>query len=154
ISTRPYAGPGNISLSFERVLDEDSILAFGACGKQGDRTTHQFLDPADVFDGLGGQIGPRAGIGGGLFPTFYSLVDRHNASLCALPGRQMVDLLAVQIIAGANLDRIEAVQDVEFCQRQPVDAAGAHGLTDQRRIKPAAAPLASGIDPELPAPPA
>src|SRR5580704_18325048 len=64
----------------------------------------------------------------------------------------MVDLRAVQFVAGADLDRIEAIENVEFCQRQPVDAAGSDRLTHQHGVEPAAAPLASGIDAEFAAP--
>src|SRR6267378_3379951 len=123
-----------VTLSLERVLDQNSIFAFGAGGKQSDWATHQFLDPTDVFDGLRRQVRPGAGIGGRLLPAFDSLVDRLNSGLRALAGRQMVDFLAVQGIAGADLDRIEAIENVELGQRQPVDAA---------------APLAPGIGAEL-----
>ncbi len=48
----------NIPLSLERVLDQNSILAFRAGGKQGDWAAHQFFHPADIFDGLRRQIRP------------------------------------------------------------------------------------------------
>src|SRR6266850_2473304 len=109
-----------VTLSLERVLDQNSIFAFGAGGKQSDWAAHQFLDPTDIFAGLR-----------------------------ALAGRQMVDFLAVQGIAGADLDRIEAIENVELGQRQPVDAAGPHGLAHQHRVEPAAAPRAAGIGAEF-----
>src|SRR5467141_2954346 len=138
-----------VTLSLERVLDQNSIFAFGAGGKQSDWATHQFLDPTDVFDGLRRQVRPGAGIGGRLLPAFDSLVDRLNSGLRTLAGRQMVDFLAVQGVAGADLDRIEAIENVELGQRQPVDAAGPHGLAHQHRVEPADAPLAAGIGAEL-----
>src|SRR3982075_3093637 len=138
-----------MSLSLERVLYQNSILAFRAGGKQGDWAAHQFLDPADIFDGLGRQIGPGTGVGGRLLPALDGLVDRHHPGLGALAGRQMVDFLAVQHIAGADLDTVEAVENIELGQRQPGDAAGAGGLSPQPRIEPAAAPLAPGVDAEF-----
>src|SRR5712691_6029085 len=138
-----------VTLSLERVLDQNSIFAFRAGGKQSDWATHQFLDPTDVFDGLRRQVRPGAGIGGRLLPAFDSLVDRLNSGLRALAGRQMVDFLAVQGVAGADLDRIEAIENVELGQRQPVDAAGPHGLAHQHRVEPAAAPRAAGIGAEF-----
>ena len=119
------------------------------CGKQRNGTTHQFLDPADIFDGLGRQIRPGTGIGGRLLPAFDRLIDRHHPGLGALAGRQMVDFLAVQHVAGADLDRVEAVENIELGQRQAVDAAGADGLPHQHGIEPAAAALAPGVDAEL-----
>src|SRR5580693_5082861 len=61
----------------------------------------------------------------------------------------MVDFLAVQEIAGTDLDGVEAIEDIELGQRQAVDATGAHGLAHQRGVEPAAAALASGVDAEL-----
>src|ERR1700710_867442 len=95
---------GNILLSLERVLYQNSILAFRAGGKQCNRTTYEFLDPADVFNGLRRQIRPGASIGGRLLPAFDGLVDRLDPRLRALARRQMVDLLAVQHVADADLD--------------------------------------------------
>src|SRR5579871_3408286 len=63
----------------------------------------------------------------------------------------MVDLLAVEPVAGAHLDGVEAVENVEFGERKAVDAAGPHRLAHQHRVEPAAAPLAPGVDAELPA---
>src|SRR5438477_4075140 len=61
----------------------------------------------------------------------------------------MVDFLSVQPVTGADLDGVETIQNIELGQRQPVDAAGPHGLAHQHGIEPADAPLASSIDPEL-----
>src|SRR5271154_1771675 len=62
----------------------------------------------------------------------------------------MVDFLAVQQIADANLNGVEAVENIELGQRQTIDAAGTHGLTHQRRVEPAAAAFAPGVDAEFP----
>src|SRR3954451_1445761 len=95
---------GNIPLSLEWILYQNSILAFRAGGKQRDRAADQFLDPAGVFDGLGRQIRPGTGIRGRLLPSLDDLIDRLDPGLRALAGREMVDLLAVQPIAGTDLD--------------------------------------------------
>src|ERR1700722_12570979 len=152
ISTQQSTLCGNISLislGLERILHQDSILAFGTCGKQRNRATHQFLHTANIFDRLRRQVRPGAGVGGGLLPAFDRLIDRLDPGLGTLTGRQMVDFLAVQEIAGADLDGVKAIEDIEFGQRQAVDATGAHGLTDQRGVEPAAAALATGVDAEL-----
>src|SRR6266850_1292853 len=140
---------GNIALSLKRVLYQNSILAFGAGGKQRDRATDQFLDPPDIFDGLRRQIRPGAGIRGRLLPALDGFINRLDPRLRALAGRQMVDLAAVQPVAGTDLDGIETVQNIELCQRQPVDTAGPHGLAHQHRVEPAAAPRAAGIGAEF-----
>src|SRR5947209_18474278 len=61
----------------------------------------------------------------------------------------MVDRLAVELIADADLDLVEAVEDVELGQGEPIDPRGPRGLSYQHGIKPAAAPLAPGVDAEL-----
>src|SRR5271169_1879509 len=61
----------------------------------------------------------------------------------------MVDFLAIQYIAVADLDGVETIENIKLGQRQAVDAAGPHALAHQRRIEPAAAPLAPGIDAEF-----
>src|SRR3982075_2244630 len=123
-SNQPYLSiwtlSGNITLSLERVLHQNSILAFGAGGKQRDRATDQFLDPPDIFNGLRRQIRPGAGIRRRLLPPPHCLLDRLAPGLRALAGRQMVDLAAVQPVAGTHLDGIETVQNIELCQRQAV----------------------------------
>ena len=66
-----------------------------------------------------------------------------------LAGREVVDLPPVQTIAHADLDFIQAVQDVELGQGEPVDAGGAHGLAHQHGVEPAAAPPAPRDGAEL-----
>src|SRR3954471_13232539 len=113
-----------MALSLERVLYQNSILAFGAGGKQCNGTTDQFLHPPDIFNGLRRQIRPGAGIRGRLLPALDALINRLDPRPRALAGREMVDFATVQPVAGADLNRIETVQDIELCQRQSVDAAG------------------------------
>src|SRR5262249_45723601 len=113
---------------------------------------HQFLDPANIFNGLGGQFRPGTGIRGRLLPALNGLVDRLDPPLRPLPGRQMVDFLAVQPGAGADLDLVESIQEAGLVQRQPADAAGADGLPYQGRIEPAAAARPARVGAELAAP--
>src|SRR3954466_4091774 len=58
----------------------------------------------------------------------------------------MVDFIAVQRLVSQTLDGLETTDDIELGQGKPVDAAGPHGLAHQHRVKPAAAPFASGVD--------
>src|SRR5580700_2103951 len=134
---------------FERVLHQDRVLALGTRRQQHRRTAYQFLDPADVFDGLGRQFRPRSGAGGFLLPAGDGLVDRLDARLGMLACRQIIDLLAVEPIADADLDLFEAVEDVELGQSQAADAAGAYGLAYQHRVEPAATSRPPGDDAEF-----
>ena len=85
-------------------------------------------------------------------PAGNGFVDRLDLGLRVLAGRQVVDLAAIQPIAGADFDLVEAVEDVELGQREAIDAADAHGLAHQHGIEPAAAARPSGHNAELLAP--
>src|ERR1700709_2189851 len=74
---------------------------------------------------------------------------RSPPAVAAFASRQMVDFLAVQHVAGADLDRVKTVENVELGQRQPGDATCPHRLPHQHGVEPAAAPLAAGVDAEF-----
>ena len=80
----------------------------------------------------------------GFLPAVNGLIDRLDPRLRLLAGRQIVDFAAVQLIADADLDLVEAVENVELGERDAVDAAGAHGLAHQHGVEPAAAARAAG----------
>src|SRR4051794_9512113 len=82
-------------------------------------------------------------------PALSSLIDRFHEGLGMLACGQIVDDAAVELVAGADLDLLEAVEDVELGQRDALDAAGPHGLAHQHGVEPAAAPRPSGDDAEL-----
>jgi hypothetical protein len=63
--------------------------------------------------------------------------------------RVVVIGFAATAIGGAEIDLVKAVEHVELGQRDTVDAAGLDRLPHCHRVKPAAAPLASGDDAEF-----
>ena len=77
------------------------------------------------------------------------LVDRRHPGLERGRRRQVVEALAVELVADADLQLLEAVEHVELGQRDAVDAARRAGLAHQRRVEPAAAALAPGDGAEL-----
>jgi hypothetical protein len=60
----------------------------------------------------------------------------------------MVDFLAVQPVAGADLD-LSKPSRMSSLVSASRDAAGPHGLAHQHGVEPAAAPLAAGVGAEL-----
>ncbi len=64
-------------------------------------------------------------------------------------GGQVVEALALDLVADADLQLLEPVQHVELGQGDAVDAADLGGLPDQGRVEPAAAPLAPRHGAEL-----
>src|SRR5262249_47964208 len=130
--------------ALERVVHENSVLAIRTGGQECHRTADQFLDPPYVFHRLCRQFGPGASASRGVLPSFHRLVNRLDSRLRAPTRRKIVDFAAVGAITDTNLDLVEAVEDVELGQRQPIDAAGADGLAHQYGVEPAAAAPASG----------
>ncbi len=86
---------------------------------------------------------------GGLVPALGGLVDRLDSGLGVLARRKIVDFAAVEAIADAELDLVEAVEDVELGQSDALDAAGADRLPHQHGVEPAAAARPAGDDAEL-----
>src|SRR5436305_7973939 len=124
---------------FERVLHEYRVFPFGTGREQSHRTVHQFLDSAYLFYRLRRQFGPRTSARRLTFPPFYGLVNRLDPCLRAGAGGKVLDFTAVETVADAHLDLVEAVQNIELGERQPIDSAGTRGLAAQPRIEPAAA---------------
>ena len=63
----------SVALIPKRIVHKNRVLAFRAGRQQRDRRADQFFDAADIFDGLGRQIGPGAGAAGRSFqPSMVS----------------------------------------------------------------------------------
>ena len=93
----------------------------------------------NVFYRLCGQLRPGTCTRCGLFPSLNSFIDRLDPGLRLFAGRQVVDLAPVQTITDANLDLVEPIENVQFCQGQAINTACPHGLPDKHSIEPAAA---------------
>ena len=106
----------------------------GAGGQEGHGGADQLLDPADVLHRRAGQVLPGAGALGAVGPALDLLVDRDQAGLVAQAGGQVVEGLAVEGVAGADLQGLDPVEDVQLGQDNALDAADADGLTDQGRV--------------------
>ena len=88
---------------------------------------------------MGRQIGPAAGASRRIRPALLLLVNRLDAGLRALRGRQMVELPPVQPVTDANLEFRHLVEHVELGERDAVDAGDLARLADQAGVEPAAA---------------
>ena len=82
-------------------------------------------------------------------PTLDRLVDGLDPRLRRLARWQPVDPLAIELVVGADVDRLESVEDVELGQRDAVDARRLDRLAHQHRVEPAAAPPPARVDPVL-----
>src|SRR5262249_7759137 len=120
-----------------------------ARGQDRGRTADQLFKTADIFNRLGRQIGPRAGMRGFFSPTGDRLVDRLDARLGMLARRQIINLSPIQPISDTNLDLVETIEDIELGQRQTLNAAGAYRLPYQNRVEPTAASWSAGNDAEF-----
>src|SRR6185503_9044036 len=87
------------------------------------------------------QVGPGAGAARALAPAREAFVDGLERGLLGGAGREMLDALALQLVADADRELREAVEHVELGERDAVDAADAHRLAHHRGVEPAAAAL-------------
>src|SRR5690349_21319704 len=133
----------------KRIGNKYRVVAFGAGGQQSDRRADQFLDIAHILDCLSRKLAPAPCAGRGSLPAFERLVDGLDPRLLTLPRRKIIDHFAVEFVAGANLDLLEAIEDIELCERDPADAVIGNRLAHQHRVEPAATALAPGNRPEL-----
>ena len=102
-------------------MHKNCIVALEDSSIKGDRRADQFLDPAHVLYRLRRQRSPRPRSPVDPRQPSIVFVDR-SARLRALPGRQIVDLLAVQPVVSSDLDCLKAIENVKFRQRDAVDA--------------------------------
>jgi hypothetical protein len=84
-----------------------------------------------------------------LFPSLNGLIDGLCPDLRLFPRRKVVYLAAIEPIPDANLDLIEAIENVELRQCKTVNAAGPHGLPNEHCIEPPAAASPSGNRPKF-----
>ena len=82
-------------------------------------------------------------------PALDLFVDRLDPRLVGGMRRQIVELLPVDLVAGADLHRLEAVEHVELGQRDAGDAADRDRLAHEHGVEPAAAAAAAGDGAEL-----
>src|SRR5690606_27692764 len=108
-----------------------------------DGRANQFFHLTNVFYRLCRQVRPFARSDGRFLPAFQRDIDRLDTGLCGLACRQVVDILAVQLVADADLQFVETVEDVELGQRDAGNAVGGDRLAHRRRVEPAAAALAA-----------
>ena len=88
-----------------------------------------------------GSSRPGARTAGRFGPAFHGLVDRFDAGLRTLRGGKIIELLAVELIADADLELAarQIIEHVELGQRDAVDAADFTGLAHEAGVEPAAA---------------
>src|SRR4029078_11199634 len=98
------------TLIHKRITHEDGVLAFRTGREQRHRNPDQLLEPAHIFDALRRQLSPAPRPARRFIPTLHRLVDRLDARLRALRRRKMVELLAVESVAHANLELGQFVQ--------------------------------------------
>ncbi len=65
--------------------DEDRVVPGRARREERDGRLDQLLQPLDILDRLGGQVGEAPGTGGALGPAGDLLVDRLTAPCAAMP---------------------------------------------------------------------
>src|SRR3954451_5563505 len=113
------------------------------------RAGGQLLVAADIFYCQSRKISPAARAVRGTRPALDCIIARLDPRLVGRVRREIVELLTVDPIAGANPDCLEPVEHVQFGQRHTGDAADGDRLPDQHGVEPAATTAPAGNGPEL-----
>src|SRR3954468_9785227 len=86
---------------------------------------------------------------GALLPPRQLVVHRHAALELLRTDRQDVGELAVDRVAGADLHRLDAIEDIELGDANAGDAVQLDRALERRGVEPAGAPRPTGGRPEL-----
>src|SRR6185437_9595318 len=87
----------------EGVAHQDGVFALGAGGEKRHRRADQLLDAADIFDGGGRELGPASRAARGFAPPLQRLVNRCDARLVVGIGGKVIQRVAAQPVAHAQL---------------------------------------------------
>src|SRR5690606_40192584 len=128
----------------KRVTTQDGFVALGTSRDHVDRNLADLLDAVQVGTRLLRQRVPTLRAEGGAGPALHGLVDRLAARDLLRTHRQQVDALAVEHVAGAQLQLFEPVEHVELGDAQPGDAVDDDRALERSEVQPAAAALAAG----------
>ena len=109
-----------------------------------DRHAGELLERRHVAAGGLGQVGQRPDVVDRLLPALEVLVDRRRARRARRPTRATVDPPAVDLVGDAQLDRLDARQDVELVEHDAADAVDGDRVAQRHRVEPADAPRPAG----------
>src|SRR5579859_3752730 len=136
-------------LVLERIAHQYCVVPLRAGGEERHGRADQLLDAPHIFHRAGRQVAPGPGALGRLAPAFHLLIDGRQRRLRLEPGGQVAELPISELVAGADLQRLQAIEHIQLGERDAADAVQGHGLADQRRVEPAAAARAAGHRAEL-----
>lgn len=137
------------TLVLKRISHKYGVVTLRTCRQKRDRRPDQFLDLTDIFDCLSRQIRPFSGTDGRFFPAFQCDVGRLDPRLRALACRKVIDFLSVKLVADADFQLVETIENIELGQRDAGNTIGGDRLAHQRGIEPATTTLATGNSAEL-----
>src|SRR5512139_3498821 len=128
----------------ERMAQDDRFLSVRSGGDDIDRRLAKVLDPTQVVPRLPRQLVHGLGRDGGLFPARH--LDVHGLALGVMVGadRRGRHLLTVEPVRHADLDRLQAVENVQLGYAHARHAVDLERAAQGHRVQPAAAALAPG----------
>ncbi len=125
------------------------MFAVGAGGDHSDFCAGFALLKAEVIlCGLREIVEVLDALGGGL-PALHGGVAGEDFVDAADVGGYFVSDFAVDLVAGADLNFREFVEDVELGDDEPLGGVDLVGVAEERHVEPAAATLAAGDGAEL-----
>src|SRR4051794_38713318 len=105
---------------------------------------HQFADAGDIAPRRGWQIAHLANAGQVRLPTGQRFVHWFAGFEQKRVAGEVACALAIEVVRGANLQFVDAAQDVQQHDREFVDAAEQGGRAHSHGVEPAATPRPAG----------
>ena len=133
----PFFTIGDIRSIVERMLFEDGFIALWA-GRH-DRNGHfaQLLKTIQIGLSFGRQVFPALDAEGCAAPARHRFVDRHATGDFIGTDGQQIYRLAVQLVASADAQFLEAIKNVKLGDAKPCQAIDTTRATQCCRIEPA-----------------
>ncbi|MCY1204318.1 hypothetical protein D9M72_158440 [compost metagenome] len=126
------------------MAHHDRVVAIRARGHHVDRHAGDLLDALQVQPRIDRQLVVLRDAHGAFGPAFEGFVDRRAALDLVRAHRQDVGGFAVEFVAGAQLELLEAVEHVQLGDAQARQAVDLRRALEQRGVEPAATAAAAG----------
>src|ERR1022692_2400141 len=135
--------------SVEGVSPDDGLIPVGSRRDDRDGHADERLQTLQVIDGIIRQVLGARDAHGRLFPSRQIFVNRSAFAEVPRQQRRRIDDLAVDLVADANADRVEAVEHIELRDAQRRTAVMHDRAAQRDGVEPTAAPPSAGYRSEL-----
>lgn len=119
-------------------IAKDGLLPVGSDRNNFDGFADQFGNSFDVSFCVDRKFLVICDLCNFFFPTGQCFVNRHGVSQIAEIAGEILDILSVDFVGGADLEGIEAAENIKEHDCEGVNSAESCGIADGNRVEPAA----------------